>query len=139
MKRGIATLAGIALLFTTAGLVAASGATAPKADEGKKAAGTAATAKKQHTAVGTVKSAAEDGLVVVTKVKGKDAEKTFAVDDKVKIRKGGKDITLKDVTPGDKVTVRYTDGGGTMTAVSVNVATRQAARADAPKGAATKK
>jgi hypothetical protein len=61
------------------------------------------------------------------------------VDDKVKVRKGGKDITLKDVTPGDKVTVRYTDGGGTMTAVSVNVATRQAARADAPKGAATKK
>ncbi len=142
MKRGLAALVGLAFLFASAGLVGATGQTAPKADDSKKAPDTkpadtkmdksAAPAKKQHTAVGTVKSAGADGLVIVSKVKGKDVEKTFAMDDKVKIKKAGKDITVKDLAPGDKVTVRHTDEGGKMTAVNVSVAAGQAAKAEAP-------
>jgi uncharacterized protein YodC (DUF2158 family) len=134
VKRGLAALVGVAFLFASAGLVAASGTTtpAPKAD-----------AKKHHAAVGTVKSAGPEGVVIASKVKGKDVEKTFAVDDRVKIKKGGKDVTVKDLAPGDKVTVRYMDDGGKMTAMSISVsssAAKQAAKTEpAPAREPTKK
>jgi len=57
------------------------------------------------------------------KSKGKDMEWTFALDDKTKIKKGGKDVTAKDLAPGDKVTVRYMDEGGKMTAMTVSAST----------------
>jgi hypothetical protein len=74
------------------------------------------------TAVGTVKSASPDSIVVAGKEKGKDAEWTFAVDDKTKVKKAGKDTMAKDLAPGDKVTVRYMDHDGKPTAMNVNVA-----------------
>ena len=146
MKRGLAALVGIAFLFASAGLVAAAGTTtpAPKAEKSTDAkSADAKMDKKHHTAVGTVKSAGSEGVVIVSKVKGKDVEKTFAVDDKVKIKKGGKDVTVKDLAPGDKVTVRYMDDGGKMTAMSISVsssAAKQAAKTEpAPAKEPTKK
>src|SRR2546425_8306120 len=50
-----------------------------------------------HTAMGTVKTAGADGIVVAGKAKGKETEWTFAVSDKTKIRKAGKDVTAKDL------------------------------------------
>src|SRR5262249_56071435 len=82
-----------------------------------------------HTAVGTVKTAAPDNVVVGGKSKGKDTEWTFALDDKTKIKKGGKDVTAKDLAAGDKVTVRYMDEGGKMTAMSVSASTPKQAKA----------
>jgi len=84
-----------------------------------------------HTAVGTVKTAGADGIVVAGKAKGKETEWTFAVSDKTKIRKAGKDVTAKDLAPGDKVSVRYMDEGGKMTAmtVSASAGSKQAAKA----------
>src|SRR5256885_6583020 len=43
------------------------------------------------SASGAVKSASADSVVVAGKEKGKDAEWTFAVDPKTKVKKGGKD------------------------------------------------
>src|SRR5437879_13213614 len=84
-----------------------------------------------HTAVGTVKTVGPDSVVVAGKAKGKDTEWTFAVNDKTKLRKAGKDVTAKDIAPGDRVTVRYMDEGGKMTAMTVNAsaASKQAAKA----------
>src|SRR2546425_11541799 len=85
-----------------------------------------------HTAVGTVKTAGADSIVVAGKDKAKkETEWTFAVSDKTKIRKAGKDVTAKDLAPGDKVSVRYMDEGGKMTAmtVSASAASKQAAKA----------
>ena len=76
------------------------------------------------------------GIVVTGKVKGKDAEWTFAVDPKTKIRKGGKDITAADLAPGDSVNVRYRDDGGKHVAESVLV---RAATAKKPVETSTKK
>ena len=62
--------------------------------------------KKAKNAMGTVKSASADSLVVAGKEKGKDAEWTFAVDAKTAIRKSGKAVTAADLKPGDQVQVR---------------------------------
>jgi hypothetical protein len=85
------------------------------------------------SAAGTVKSAAADSLVVAGKAKGKEAEWTFAVDSKTKIKKGGKNVTAADVQAGDSVSVRYMDHDGKMVAQSVNV------RAGMAKGGMAKK
>ena len=68
-----------------------------------------------------MKSASPDSIVVAGKEKGKDTEWTFAVDDKTKVKKAGKDTMAKDLAPGDKVTVRYMDHDGKATAMNVNV------------------
>ena len=130
MKRALAALVGIAFVFASAGLVSAqtpAPATKPedkKMDKMEKKA-------PHHTAVGTVKMAGPDSIVVAGKAKGKETEWTFAVNDKTKIKKAGKDVTAKDLAPGDKVTVRYMDEGGKMTAttVSASAASKQAAKA----------
>jgi hypothetical protein len=77
--------------------------------------------KKAKNAMGTVKSASADSLVVAGKEKGKDAEWTFAVDAKTAIRKSGKAITATDLKPGDQVQVRYMDHEGKATAMAVQV------------------
>jgi len=77
--------------------------------------------KKAKNAMGTVKSASADSLVVAGKEKGKDAEWTFAVDSKTAIRKSGKAITAADLKPGDQVQVRYMDHDGKATAMAVQV------------------
>ena len=77
--------------------------------------------KKAKNAMGTVKSASADSLVVAGKEKGKDAEWTFAVDAKTAIRKSGKAVTAADLKPGDQVQVRYMDHEGKATATAVQV------------------
>jgi len=133
VNRLFALLVGIAFVAGTVGIAAAQTATTtdkkPAADtkmsdkSGKKAA--------TKTASGTVKSASPDSIVVAGKEKGKDAEWTFAVDDKTKVKKAGKDSMAKDIAPGDRVTVRYMDHDGKATAMNVSVS--------APKKAAAEK
>jgi hypothetical protein len=137
VKRALAALVGIAFVFGGIGLVGAQ-APAAKTDDKKMDAkvDTKVEAKKQPAAVGTVKSASADSLVVAGKVKDKATEWTFALTDKTRIKKAGKSITAKDLAGGDKVTVRYTDHGGKMTASNVSVsagAAKQAAKDDAKK------
>ena len=127
MKRLFALLVGIAFVAGTIGVAAAQ--TATTTTDKKPAADTKMSDKKDtsakkaptKTATGTVKSASPDSIVVAGKDKGKDAEWTFAVDDKTKVKKAGKDTMAKDLAAGDKVTVRYMDHDGKATAMNVNV------------------
>ncbi len=130
MKRALAALVGIAFVFASAGLASAQTPAPAMKPEEKKMEKMEKKAP-HHTAVGTVKTAGADGIVVAGKAKGKETEWTFAVSDKTKIRKAGKDVTAKDLAPGDKVSVRYMDEGGKMTAmtVSASAGSKQAAKA----------
>jgi hypothetical protein len=124
VKRALATIVGVAFVFASAGLVAAqTPPPATKADDKKMEDKSSMKKAPHHTAAGTVKTAGPDNIVVGGKSKGKDMEWTFALDDKTKIKKGGKDVTAKDLAPGDKVTVRYMDEGGKMTAMTVSAST----------------
>ena len=133
MKRALAALVGIAFVFASAGLASAQTPAPAMKPEEKKMEKMEKMEKKapHHTAMGTVKTAGADGIVVAGKAKGKETEWTFAVSDKTKIRKAGKDVTAKDLAPGDKVSVRYMDEGGKMTAmtVSASAGSKQAAKA----------
>ena len=134
MKRLFALLVGIVFVSGTVGFAAAQ-ATSTTTDK-KPAADTKMekSAKKasSKTASGTVKSASPDSIVVAGKEKGKEAEWTFAVDDKTKVKKAGKETTAKDLAPGDKVTVKYMDHDGKATAMTVN-ATSASKKAAAEK------
>ena len=139
MKRALAAIVGVAFVFASAALVGAqTPPPATKADDKKVEKDASMKKAPHHTAVGTVKTAGADNIVVGGKSKGKDTEWTFALNDKTKIKKAGKDVMAKDLAAGDKVTVRYMDEGGKMTAMTVNAsaASKQAAKA---KEDATKK
>ena len=136
MKRLFALLVGITFIAGTIGLAAAATTTDKKPGADTKMSDKKdASAKKgaTKTATGTVKSASPDNIVVAGKDKGKDAEWTFAVDDKTKVKKAGKDTMAKDLAPGDKVTVRYMDHDGKATAMNVNVAGGSTAKKAAEK------
>ena len=142
MKRALAAIVGVAFVFASAGLIGAqTPAPATKADDKKMEDKKDASMKKtpHHTAVGTVKTAAADNLVVAGKSKGKETEWTFAVNDKTKVKKAGKEVAAKDLAPGDKVTVRYMDEGGKMTAMTVNASAASKQAAKAKDESATKK
>lgn len=123
MKKLIAVLMGVAFVTGVSGSALAQTTTTPK-DEKKMEKPAAAPADKKpaaHNASGTVKTAAADSLVVAGKTKGKDAEWTFSVDPKTKIRKGGKDISAADLATGDSVSVRYHEDAGKNVADAVMV------------------
>jgi Domain of unknown function (DUF5666) len=124
MALGIAA-AGAAVAQTTTPAPAQAPTTAPpptqRPTEMKPKTGEAIRAK---SAVGAVKSASADSVVVAGKEKGqtaKDIEWTFAVDSKTAIRKAGKAITASDLKTGDQVHVRYTDRDGKPMAVAIQV------------------
>jgi DUF4097 and DUF4098 domain-containing protein YvlB len=138
VKRLFALLVGIAFVSGTVGFAAAQATSTttdkkPAADSKMDKKDASAKKASTKTASGTVKSAAPDSIVVAGKDKGKDAEWTFAVDDKTKVKKAGKGAMAKDLAPGDKVTVRYMDHDGKATAMNVN------ASAASKKAAAEKK
>jgi Domain of unknown function (DUF5666) len=149
VKRVLGLIIGMAFVAGTVGGALAQGqpAPAPAAPKEEKKAEKPAEMKRAaaHNASGTVKTATSDSLVVAGKAKGgKDAEWTFSVDPKTKIRKAGKDITAADLAAGDAVHVRYHEQAGKNVADSVMVrAAKKAAEApkatDAPKKDETKK
>jgi hypothetical protein len=95
------------------------------ADKMEKKADKKPATKSAH---GAVKSASADSIVVAGKDKGKDAEWTFAVDPKTKIKRGGKDAMAADIKAGDSVQVKYTEDGGKATAQSVMAKEAKAAK-----------
>jgi uncharacterized protein YgiM (DUF1202 family) len=77
------------------------------------------------TALGHVKSAAADSLVVLV---GKaQKEETFVVDPTTKITKAGMAIPATDLTVNDSVRVHYTEAEGKVVAQTVTVRTRKVA------------
>jgi hypothetical protein len=144
VKKLIALLIGVAFVAGVSGSALAQTTTAPK-EEKKMEKPAAAPAEKKpaaHNASGMVKTAAADSIVVTGKTKGKDAEWTFSVDPKTKIRKGNKDITAADLAAGDNVSVRYHEDAGknVADAVMVRAAKKSAETTKAePKKDETKK
>jgi hypothetical protein len=142
VKKLVALIMGTAFVAAVAGVALAQtpSTTPPKTEK-------PAEAKRPVTqnASGTVKAAAADNLVVSGKAKGgKEAEWTFSVDPKTKIRKAGKDVTAADLATGDAVLVRYHDQDGKHVADSVMVrAAKKSAEmpkaTEAPKKDETKK
>ena len=116
-KKLFVLLLSALFLFGTVGVAAADKHEMKKSDEKK----TEKKAAKAKNANGNVKSASADTIVVAGKEKGKDAEWTFAVDAKTKIKKGGKDITAKDLVAGDPVHVQFAEADGKMLAKSITV------------------
>jgi hypothetical protein len=133
VRKLVSMFVAVAFLAGTAALAIAQTSTAPaapapadkKMDEKKADTGEKKMAAK--SASGKVKSASADSLVVAGKSKGKDAEWTFALDSKTKIKKGGKDATATDLKEGDAVSVRYMEHDGK------NVAQAVMARGEAKK------
>ena len=125
MKTIVSLLIAVAFVAgTTSFAFAQTTAPAPKADD-KKMGEKKMSAK---SASGAVKSASADSVVVAGKDKGKDAEWTFAVDAKTKIKKAGKDVAVADLKPGDSVQVRYMDHEGKTVAQSISVRGGSAAK-----------
>jgi len=146
VKKLVALIMGVAFVSAVAGVALAQApTTTPPKDEKKTEKAAEAKRPVAHNASGTVKAAAADNLVVSGKLKGgKDAEWTFSVDPKTKIRKAGKDVTAADLATGDAVLVRYHDQDGKHVADSVMVrAAKKSAEtpkaAEAPKKDETKK
>ncbi len=135
VKKILSLLIAVAFVAGTTGFAFAQGAQtapAPKADDKKmdKSADKKMGEKKMSTksASGAVKSASADSVVVAGKEKGKDAEWTFAVDPKTKIKKGGKDVGTGDLKPGDSVQVRYMEHDGKTVAQSISVRSASTAK-----------
>jgi hypothetical protein len=137
MKRLSVWIGVIALLGSTAVPVAAQQTPAPSTPAAPAVPVTKApTPAKRLTALGHVKSAAADSLVVLV---GKaQKEETFVVDPTTKITRAGKTIPATDLTMNDSVRVHYKEADGKLVAQTVTVRTgKVAARAttgSAPQG-----
>lgn len=128
LKRAIAILVSLIFVFSfTALSFAAEKAATPaapvKADEKK-----AAPAMEQKKAPVKVKQVTGDVAAVDAKantitVKGKKGDVTVACDAKTKMMMGKEAKTLADIKVGDKVTVKYTESDGKMTAKSIAIKT----------------
>ena len=113
MKRLTTLLAAVAFVVGSTGFVAAQ---TPSAEQKRPV----------RTANGTVKSATADSVVVAGKDKGKDVDWTFSVNDTTQIKKAGKDVTAKDLAPGDGVNIRYMEHEGKAVASIINVRSKPA-------------
>jgi hypothetical protein len=79
-------------------------------------------AQTKASVTGTVKSATDDGIVVVGLEPGNThREWAFAVNDRTRIEAGGKTQPITALKAGDPVTVTYEDQGGKVTAERVTV------------------
>lgn len=122
MNKPMALFLALAFAAGTAGLASAQSASSGEkkmTSPATKRAGPKKAAAK--SASGTVKSLSSDSVVVAGKVKGKEAEWTFAVDEKTKIKKGGKSIAAGDLKAGDSVSVRYMEREGKTIAHVITV------------------
>ena len=96
-----------------------------------------AATKATRNVSGTVRTATGDTVVVAGRDKGKDAEWTFAVDSKTKIKKGGKDVMAADLKAGDAVQVKYMEHGGKAVAQTITVKGGGVAKTDDKKPASS--
>lgn len=131
MRKLVTLFVAAAFVGSAAGLVFAQTGTSPAAPAEKKVDEADKMEKKMASkrTMGKVKSASADSLVVTGKAKGIDAEWTFALDSKTKIKKGGKDATAADLKEGELVSVKYMEHDGKSVAQAVT------ARAEAAKKA----
>jgi hypothetical protein len=130
----------VAVLFAAGAVGVASAQSQPAADKkaedmkkpGEMKKAPAAKKPAARTAMGSVKSASADSVVVAGKDKGKETEWTFAVDPKTKVRKANKDVPAGDLKAGDPVRVQYSEQDGKTVAQSITVSAPAKAKAANP-------
>ena len=138
MKKTILLVA----LFTMVAFVSGVMAQQKPAAAPAKAAGTAAPAPAPEKAAkvekfaGMVEKVDEAAKAVV--VKGKKDEKTFVINDKTTIMKGGKDMPLTDLKKGMNVSLEYKKDGDKMVAVAIKAAAPKAAPKEKKEAPAAK-
>jgi Cu/Ag efflux protein CusF len=76
-------------------------------------------AAKIHSVTGEV--TAVDATAKTVTLKAKKGEVVISVEEKTSIKEGKEKKSLADVKAGDKVTVRYTEADGKMTAKSIAI------------------
>jgi hypothetical protein len=82
----------------------------------------AQTTVETQRVTGTVKTTADDGIVVVGQDSdNKGKEWAFVVDAGTRIQAGGQGRAARDLRQGDRVTVTYTNRDGKVVAQSVTV------------------
>jgi|WetSurSiteA1Bulk_404760.scaffolds.fasta_scaffold01425_4 hypothetical protein len=130
MKKTIAIIVAALFVFALASVSFAAeakkAAPAPAPAVEKKAAPAPAVEEKKAPAkvkqvTGAVKAVDAMSITVSKKVKGKAEDTVVAVNDKTKITMGKEKKAIADVKVGDKVTVKYSEADGKMTAKSIAV------------------
>jgi hypothetical protein len=144
MKKTILLVA----LFTMVAFVSGVMAQQKPAAAPAKAAGTAAPAPAPAKAPATEKAAKVEKFAGMVEkvdeaakavvVKGKKDEKTFVINDKTTIMKGGKDMPLTDLKKGMNVSLEYKKDGDKMVAVAIKAAAPKAAPKEKKEAPAAK-
>ena len=118
MKKTLAIIVSLIFVLSFAGLSFAADKAVEKKAEPVKAEKKAATAKVKQV---TGEVAAVDAKANTITVKGKKGDTVVTCDDKTKIMMGKDKKALADVKVGDKVTVKFSEADGKMTAKSVAI------------------
>lgn len=136
MKKVIFFFTLITLFAFVSGAMAAGEKTAPA-----KSATTPSPAPKLGKFSGVVDKVDEMAKTILVKGKVKKEEKiiTFALDDKTKITKAGKDVPLAELKKDTSVAIEYNRVGDKLIAVTIKVAAPKAATKAAPKKEEPKK
>jgi Cu/Ag efflux protein CusF len=118
MKKTLAIIVSLIFVLSFAGLSFAADKAVEKKAEPVKAEKKSAPAKVKQV---TGDVAAVDAKANTITVKGKKADTVVTCDDKTKIMMGKDKKALADVKVGDKVTVKFSEADGKMTAKSVAI------------------
>ena len=126
MKKTLAIIVSLIFVLSFAGLSFAADNAVEKKAEPVKAEKKAPVVAEKKAAPAKVKQVTGDVAAVDAKantitVKGKKADTVVTCDDKTKIMIGKDKKALADVKVGDKVTVKYSEADGKMTAKSVAI------------------
>ncbi len=121
MKRVLAMLVGLGVTISGASVACAQPpAVAPEqktTDRNPTAARRDDVRSAARTAVGTVKSAVADAIVVAGN--SNETEWTFAVGPTTKVRRDGKGVSSAELKPGDQVRVLYMEHAGKSVAHNI--------------------
>ncbi len=142
MKKTLAIIVSLIFVLSFAGLSFAADKAVEKKAEPVKAEKKAPAVAEKKAEPAKVKQVTGDVAAVDAKantitVKGKKGDTVVTCDDKTKIMMGKDKKTLADVMVGDKVTVKYSEADGKMTAkiVAIKAAEKKAEPAKMEKKA----
>jgi len=126
MKKTLAIIVSLIFVLSFAGLSFAADKAVEKKAEPVKAEKKAPVVAEKKAAPAKVKQVTGDVAAVDAKantitVKGKKGDTVVTCDDKTKIMMGKDKKALADVKVGDKVTVKFSEADGKMTAKSVAI------------------
>lgn len=140
MKKGIAIVLSVILVFALAAVSFAGEKVAPDVKAAETKAAPAEAAKPAVKQV-TGEVSAVDAKANTITVKGKKGDVTASLTEKTKVMAGKEAKTIADVKAGEKVTLKYFEEGGKNVAkkILIVVAPEKAEKKEAPAAAPAKK